>query len=60
MGKGRNEGGLDRCVPMGSMGSAALLPAPGDVGPPQPSSTGRRGISLQMALAGASEEARRS
>lgn len=60
MRKGRNEGGLEKSVPKGSTGSAALLPEPGDVGPPQPSSTGRRGVPLQKALVGGSEEAHRS
>lgn len=55
-GKVRHEGGLERCVPVGSTGSAACFLAPGDVGPLQPSSTGRRGIPLQMALTGSSEQ----
>lgn len=59
MGKVRHEGVLEGCVPMGSTGSAALFVAPGDVGPLQQSSTGMTGISLQMALAGSSEESHR-
>ena len=60
MGKGRNEGELEKRVTMVSTGSAVLLPAPGDVGPPPPSSSGWRSVPLQMALTRSSEEARRS
>lgn len=55
MRKVRHEGGLESCVPVG-----AHFLAPGDMGQPQPSSTGRRDIPLQMALSGSAEESRRS